>query len=111
MTYEYNTQGLRVTETITDANGEVTTKVYLFDTQNPTGYAQVLNEYINDQLAYVYTLGHDVLSVAKAAGIADAQDNTAATAYHLLADGHGSTRGNKRCQEPFFLFFSPMRWV
>ncbi len=93
--YAYNAQGLRVTETITapaSEGGQTTTKTYLFDPQNHTGYAQVLEEYLNGQLAYAYTLGHDVLAVAKAANITDALGNTAATVHHLLTDGHGSTR-------------------
>jgi len=76
--YEYNTSGIRVQKV------EGTDKVlYLVDGNNPTGYAQVLEE-LNGahQLQRAYTLGLDVISQAEAAG----------PVYHLLYDGHGSTR-------------------
>jgi RHS repeat-associated protein len=62
--------------------GSVTTRQYLFDTQNHTGYAQVLEEYVNDQLNRTYTLGHDVI----------AQNDSANGTLTFMYDGHGSTR-------------------
>ena len=59
---------------------------YLNDSQNHTGYSQVLEErqVIEGQEAKVttYTVGHDVLL----------QFNAVAGALTILADGHGSTR-------------------
>jgi RHS repeat-associated protein len=76
--YEYNTSGIRTLKI------EGTDKVlYLVDGNNPTGYAQVLEE-LNEalQVQRAYTLGLDILSQAEAAG----------SVYHFLYDGHGSTR-------------------
>ena len=57
---------------------------YLIDRQNPTGYAQVLEEKsAAGALLKSYTLGLDVISQALAAG----------AVRFLLYDGHGSTRG------------------
>ncbi|MCY2989032.1 MAG: RHS repeat-associated core domain-containing protein, partial [Planctomycetota bacterium] len=63
---------------------EGTDKVlYLVDANNPTGYAQVLQEMdAAQQILRSYTLGLDIL----------AQTESAGTVYHLLYDGHGSTR-------------------
>lgn len=75
--YAYNETGLRVSQ----SDGGVTT-VYLLDLQNPTGYAQVLEERdAAGNVSKTYTLGHDVLAQA-----------TARQVLYLLTDGHGSTR-------------------
>jgi RHS repeat-associated protein len=79
--YGYDAAGIRVKKV------EGTDKVlYLVDHHNPTGYAQVLAEIAVaqqvQQLVRLYTLGLDVISQADAAG----------AVYHLLYDGHGSTR-------------------
>jgi len=79
--YEYDATGIRISKV------EGTDKVlYLVDRHNPTGYAQVLAEIAVaeqiQQLIRSYTLGLDVISQAEAAG----------PVYHLLYDGHGSTR-------------------
>ena len=96
--YQYNTSGIRTRKQtwslIEDdhQNDDVTT-VYLVDTQNHTGYAQVLEEMIfnssnpdpiNDTPAdlITYTIADDILSQAADSG----------TARQLLYDGHGSTR-------------------
>ncbi len=76
--YEYNDNGIRVKKT---EDGEAT--LYLVDGNNPTGYAQVLEEMdAFQQLLRSYTLGHDIISQAAAAG----------TVHHLMYDAHGSTR-------------------
>ncbi len=88
--YRYNAHGIRVE--VHDADSGDTT-LYLVDANNPTGYAQVLEEGVDDggtsgQLDPVevdrsYTIGHDVISQA---------DGGASTPQFLLYDGHGSTR-------------------
>jgi len=84
--YAYNDSGIRVSKT---ENG--TTTIYHVDPNNQTGYAQVLEEGIDDnadgrlQLGEIdksYALGHDIISQADAAGVV----------HYLLYDGHGSTR-------------------
>jgi RHS repeat-associated protein len=79
--YFYSPDGLRVKETVDDGSA-VTTKEYLFDARNHTGYAQVLEEYVNDQLNRTYTLGHDVIT----------QNDSANGTLTFMYDGHGSTR-------------------
>ncbi len=79
--YAYNTSGIRVQKV------EGTDKVlYLVDGNNPTGYAQVLEELAWEQEAWhiirAFTLGLDVISHGESTG----------EIYHLLYDGHGSTR-------------------
>jgi len=80
--YAYNDSGLRVTETTTTDGGTPVVKSFLFDPSNPTGYAQVLEEYIDGALSKTFTLGHDVIS----------QHDSANGVLTLLTDGHGSTR-------------------
>ena len=90
--YTYDDQGIRVSVTekidgnddgdLLDPEDSTTTTDYVIDGNNPTGYAQVLEEHVDGQLTKTYTIGHDVLS--------QAEDLT--TVYHLLYDGHGSTR-------------------
>jgi len=84
--YGYNDTGLRITETTTTDGGTPEVKSFLFDTRNPTGFAQVLEEYIDGVLKQVFTLGHDVIAQTD---VTDPQDQDV---YTLLSDGHGSTR-------------------
>ncbi len=86
--YEYDDAGIRVSKT----EGGTKT-VYLVDHNNPTGYAQILIEWQDDdsdgqispsEILRTYTLGLDVITQAEAG----ANPQT----YHLLYDGHGSTR-------------------
>ena len=77
--YEYNHQGIRV-RTVTASS----TKYYLVDGNNHTGYAQVLEEMNTlGTPTMSYVLGDDVL--------AQCGTTTSDPAY-LLYDGHGSTR-------------------
>jgi len=92
LAYEYNDNGIRTAQTkTTDGNAdgdfvdpEDTSERtdYLIDEHNPTGYAQVLEEWLDGTLAKTYTIGHDVFAEAAAAGVI----------RRLLKDGHGSTR-------------------
>lgn len=75
--FQYNDQGIRVR-----AMG-ASTKYYLIDANNHTGYQQVLEEFstLGGTPTMSYVVGDDVL----------AQGVTGSASY-LLADGHGSTR-------------------
>ena len=73
----YDGDGNRVSKTV---NG-VTTK-YLVDTNNLTGYAQVVEELQNNQVVKSYTYGHDLISQRQSSGV---------SFYNY--DGHGSVRG------------------
>ena len=85
--YAYNQSGIRVRADSTvavDGGAPVNqSTVFLLDTQNPTGYAQVLEELDapGGVPAVSYTLGQEVLSQAQGGSVS-----------HLLHDGHGSTR-------------------
>lgn len=85
----YDGDGNRVRKTVTTATNTVTT-LYLVDTMNLTGYAQVLEEHIslNSQpstLNRVYALGLTLLSQ-------DQLLNGVWTVRYHGQDGHGSTR-------------------
>jgi RHS repeat-associated protein len=77
--YQYNDQGIRVR-----ANGD-STKYYLVDEHNQTGYAQVLEELntVGGTPSVSYVLGDDALGQCGS----DANDPR-----WRLVDGHGSTR-------------------
>ena len=90
--YEYDDRGIRVAQTqqddvnndgdFDDAEDTTERTDYHGDDQNPTGYAQVLEEMQGAAVAKSYTIGHDVFLEAVAAN----------QVRHLLRDGHGSTR-------------------
>ncbi len=77
--YEYNDNGVRVSSEV-----DGTKTLLLVDENNPTGYAQVLEE-LDSALSVIrsYTLGLDVLAQAESTG----------EVYYFLYDGHGSVRG------------------
>lgn len=72
----YDGDGNRVAKTV----GGVTTR-YLVDTQNLTGYAQVLEEVAGGALSRTYTYGLDLISQTQASG----------TSFYGY-DGHGNAR-------------------
>ncbi len=90
--YEYDDSGVRVAQTKTtdgggngqfnDPDDTAERTDYLVDHRNHTGYAQVLEEWVDGTLAKSYTIGHDVFAETIAAN----------DTRHLLKDGHGSTR-------------------
>jgi RHS repeat-associated protein len=76
VTIAYDGDGNRVSETV----GGVTTN-YLVDTQNPTGYAQVVDELQNNTVARTYSYGLERISEKQASS----------TSFYGY-DGHGSVR-------------------
>ncbi len=75
--YKYNPQGIRVSQKV-----GTTETTYLVDPYNPTGYAQVLEEWTGGSTpAVTYTIGDDVIG-----------QSVGTTVSFLLYDGHGSTR-------------------
>ena len=60
-----------------------TTTYYLVDDRNPSGYAQVLEEYQGSTLSRVYNYGLALVSQRQASG---------GTVSYFGSDGHGSTR-------------------
>ncbi len=96
LTYTYNDDGIRVSQTVDDGS-TITTTTYVIDTNNPTGYAQVLEEWDDTgsgaALDKTYVLGHDVIAQASASSVSTGGKTFDANeALYLLADGHGSTR-------------------
>ena len=85
--YAYNEYGVRVraaSEIIVDHGAPFQrNRTFLIDGQNPTGYAQVLEESNPSGIERSYALGPSILSQTSQA--------PGETAY-FLADGHGSTR-------------------
>jgi YD repeat-containing protein len=91
--YVYNDAGIRVRKIENPGQANEITTIYLVDSYNPTGYAQVLEETTNDDTDITrttYVLGDDVLYQGKANWVDpvwQSFDNE-----YLLYDGHGSTR-------------------
>jgi RHS repeat-associated protein len=77
----YDGDGNRVAKTV----GGVTTK-YLVDANNPTGYAQVVEESQGGQVVRQYTYGYDLISQRQLIS-----GNWQTSFYQY--DGHGSVRG------------------
>ncbi len=89
--YKYNDADIRVSQTEQVGAGSPVTTIYHINPNNHTGHAQVLEEGTDlradgrlqvGEVAKTYSLGLDVIS----------QASSAASVYHLLYDGHGSTR-------------------
>lgn len=90
-TYQYNDDGIRVSQTNVDSG---VTTIYHVDPNSHTGYAQVLEEGEDSatgdgrlqatEIDRAYAIGHDLLSQA---------DANSGPIYYFLYDGHGSTRG------------------
>lgn len=78
--YAYDGDGNRVSKTV----GGVTT-AYLVDTNNPTGYAQVVEELQAGQVVRQYTYGSDLISQRQLT-------NNAWSFSYYGYDGHGSVR-------------------
>ena len=81
-TYGYDPGGLR-TGKVVNANGTITSTTYVEDTNNPTGYAQVVEEQntTTHAINVAYDIGQEVTGQMDVGGV-----------IFLLADGHGSTR-------------------
>ena len=80
VTLVYDGDGNRVSETV----GGVTTN-YLVDTQNPTGYAQVVDELQGGTVARTYSFGLERISETQTL------NSVLATSFYGY-DGHGSVR-------------------
>ncbi len=89
-TYEYDDSGIRVTQQV----GTADKTIYVVDKNNPTGYAQVLEEGADtdgegdldaSEVDKSYVIGHDVIAQA-------VPDVVNAVMQYLMYDGHGSTR-------------------
>ena len=80
VTIAYDGDGNRVSETV----GGVTTN-YLVDTQNPTGYAHVVDELVSGVVTRTYAYGMERISESQTL-------NSAWTPSFYGYDGHGSVR-------------------
>jgi RHS repeat-associated protein len=80
VTYAYDGDGNRVSKTV---SGVTTT--YLVDTNNPTGYAQAVEELRGGSVVRQHTYGHDLISQRQLVG------GQWALSYYGY-DGHGSVR-------------------
>ena len=81
--YKYNSSGIRVEKSVSIDGGPVEVTKFVIDDNNPTGYAQVLEERdAGDAILRSYTFGHDLIAQGEADG----------SAAVLVTDGHGSTR-------------------
>jgi RHS repeat-associated protein len=86
--YTYNDAGIKVKAYSYDYDGQSksgeVTKIFLIDSHNHTGHAQVLERWSpsGSHPDVTYTIGDDVVT----------QYDSANGARHLLYDGHGSTR-------------------
>lgn len=110
--YAYDPTGIRVQQTIKQAGQPDEVHDYLIDTNNPTGYQQVLEEKVNELLKKTFTLAMDVIAQHDAGTPGTPATNedgspwtpsmgspanpatpaTPAQTLTLLYDTHGSTR-------------------
>ncbi|HYE21812.1 MAG TPA: fibronectin type III domain-containing protein, partial [Tepidisphaeraceae bacterium] len=90
--YVYDASGNRIERVEHGASSDTTT-IFVNDTANPIGHAQVVEERSSATAAtptVTYVVGGDVLGQARAA---TAISGAAPALEYLLYDGHGSTRG------------------
>ncbi|OGV70697.1 MAG: hypothetical protein A3K18_24040 [Lentisphaerae bacterium RIFOXYA12_64_32] len=84
-TYDYDVSGIRCrsdsSTTIQGSGTTSTARTFLIDHNNPTGYAQIADEYDNTALRKSYIIGDDILS-----------QTVGGTVSWLSYDAHGSTR-------------------
>ena len=85
ITIKYDGDGNRVEKSVTQ-NGQTVTTKYLVDTNNLTGYAQVVEEIQDNVVTRQYTYGLDLISQRQIIG------NDRISSWYLY-DGHGSVRG------------------
>jgi hypothetical protein len=81
VTYTYVTSNARVTETTSDGT-TTSTKTFLIDPQNATGYAKQIEESVDGTLSRTYLIGHTIL----------AQCDAINGLLSFIQDGHGNTR-------------------
>lgn len=96
--YAYDDNGIKVSMTVDGT----TTTLYLTDHNNHTGYAQTIEEGVDDngngvldaaEVDKTYVIGHDVIAQAAAELLDDGRIQEAAQQLlTFLYDGHGSTR-------------------
>ena len=94
-TYFYDDSGNRIEETNTSTADVTTTTYYLADSQNPSGYAQPIEQAAtpgSPQITYIW--GAQLISETYAQGATIPGVGTASspTTYYLFQDAHGSTR-------------------
>ena len=93
--YRYNTAGIRIQKTEDPDETPILTD-YLIDPYNHTGYAQVLQETVDDGSSdwtrIQYTIGDDVLAQTSLTSADSGANWTTGDTQYLLYDGHGSTR-------------------
>lgn len=93
--FEYDDAGLRIRQTRDDGT-TVETREFVFDPQNPTGYAQTLEEVLVDggrSVDKAFTVGLDVISQALANATTGGSNPLAAKEPGtFIYDGHGSVR-------------------
>ncbi len=82
----YDGDGNRVAKTVTPFGGQSAATKYLIDTNNLTGFAQVLEEIESGAVVRVYTYGLDLISIDQDTG------GQFEISYYLY-DGLGSVRG------------------
>jgi RHS repeat-associated protein len=110
--YAYDPTGIRVQQTVKQAGQLDEVHDYLIDTNNPTGYQQVLEEKVNELLKKTFTLAQDVIAQHNAGTPGTPATNedgspwtpsmgspanpavpaSGAQTLTLLYDTHGSTR-------------------
>jgi RHS repeat-associated protein len=93
--FTYDDAGQRLSQRVT-IGSTTTTTLYTVDVNNPTGYAQVIEEITTTsgaggaQVRTSYTIGLDVIAQQK--GTRSGSSWTPSDPQTLLYDGHGSTR-------------------
>jgi RHS repeat-associated protein len=83
ITMTYDGDGNRVSKTVAGS-----TTYYLVDDRNPSGYAQVLEEYQDTSLSRAYNYGSALISQS----ILTPNSQLPASVFYYGTDGHGSTR-------------------
>ena len=79
--FDCDAAGRLVKVTLPDPDVDGTITDYLIDSYNPTGYAQVLEEWTDGVLTKTYIIGDDVLAHATATAVRDRCRTMSAISY------------------------------